>query len=409
MEVSKKKKGRPCLIALIALLWAGSVFADSTARDLMHLCGFQGPCADAVVGQLSNANASSILFNNAAGNDTIPVIGVDANDDTLIRSDIGDPIIMNIHEDPQRFITFTASSDTRMSINFGDAGVTAAQGFVIEASTADADDDGYLCISGGGADSAGRGSHICTFGTDHATKAGKVEIITGAASTGIIQIKARGDDQRIFTLDGSSDTALTFTWGDGGTTATQGLQIIASTADADDDYDLAISGGGAYSDTRGAGIRAYGNEVASVGGILELKAGNVATGGIILALEHASSTLTVIDTTSGNLISVADTGVITLSKAADLNFNVGLATVGFQEAVAGTACTGTLTANGATPVVTSTTCATTGSRIFTSRTSTETGTVNAWVSAISNGVSFSVTSEAADTGTYNWVIFHESP
>lgn len=67
-------------------------------------------------------------------------------------------------------------------------------------------------------------------------------------------------------------------------------------------------------------------------------------------------------------------------------------------------CTGTLTATGATPVVTATTCAKTASRIFLSRTSAETGAVNVWVSAISNGVSFSVTGEAADTGTYNWLI-----
>lgn len=83
-------------------------------------------------------------------------------------------------------------------------------------------------------------------------------------------------------------------------------------------------------------------------------------------------------------------------------------TLSLQEATAGSACSGTLTANGATPVVTSTTCALTGSRIFLTRTSAETGTVTAWISALSTGVSFSITSEAADTGTYNWFIIHES-
>lgn len=84
-------------------------------------------------------------------------------------------------------------------------------------------------------------------------------------------------------------------------------------------------------------------------------------------------------------------------------------TVALQEATAGSACMGTLTANGSTPVVTSTTCATTGSRIFLTRTSAETGVVMAWISAISTGVSFSITGEAGDTGTYNWIIFHEAP
>ena len=84
-------------------------------------------------------------------------------------------------------------------------------------------------------------------------------------------------------------------------------------------------------------------------------------------------------------------------------------TLGIQEATAGAACSGTLTANGATPVVTSTTCAITGARIFLSRTSAESAVANAWVSAISTGVSFSITGEAGDTGTYNWFIIHESP
>lgn len=84
-------------------------------------------------------------------------------------------------------------------------------------------------------------------------------------------------------------------------------------------------------------------------------------------------------------------------------------TVSLQEATSASACMGTLTATGATPVVTSTTCATTGSRVFLSRTSAETGVVSAWQSALSNGVSFSVTGEAGDTGTYNWFIIHEAP
>lgn len=97
------------------------------------------------------------------------------------------------------------------------------------------------------------------------------------------------------------------------------------------------------------------------------------------------------------------------TNGGDVNMSKSGTTLAIQEATAGSACSGTLTANGATPVVVSTTCATTGSRVFLSRTSAETGTVSAWKSALSNGVSFSVTSEAADTGTYDWFIVHESP
>ncbi len=84
-------------------------------------------------------------------------------------------------------------------------------------------------------------------------------------------------------------------------------------------------------------------------------------------------------------------------------------TIAIQEATSASACSGTLTLNGTTPVVTSTTCATTGSRIFLTRTSAETTALNPYVSAISTGVSFSVTSEAGDTGTMNWFIIHEAP
>lgn len=104
----------------------------------------------------------------------------------------------------------------------------------------------------------------------------------------------------------------------------------------------------------------------------------------------------------------ATTGNIT-STAGDIIASTSGKTLRLQEATAGAKCMGTLTANGATPVVTSTTCAETASRIFLSRTSAETGVVQAWISAISNGVSFSITGEAGDTGTYNWIIFNEAP
>lgn len=85
-------------------------------------------------------------------------------------------------------------------------------------------------------------------------------------------------------------------------------------------------------------------------------------------------------------------------------------TVALQEATAGAACMGTLTCNGASDVVTSTTCATTGSRIFLTRTSLDADTTgDFYVKSISNGVSFTVACELNDTGTLNWIIFHESP
>lgn len=123
------------------------------------------------------------------------------------------------------------------------------------------------------------------------------------------------------------------------------------------------------------------------------------------------------DTCSDNLVkakvfssatAVAFCGFFATYIPTDATFLTGK-TISIQEATAGSACSGTLTLNGATPVVTSTTCATTGSRIFLTRTSAETTALNPYVSAISTGVSFSVTSEAGDTGTANWFIVHEAP
>lgn len=75
-------------------------------------------------------------------------------------------------------------------------------------------------------------------------------------------LRVRQDAQRLFTFDGSSDTALTLTFGDGGATAVQQLVISASTADGDDDSTVILAGGGADGGTRGASITLPGEEVA---------------------------------------------------------------------------------------------------------------------------------------------------
>jgi hypothetical protein len=145
-----------------------------------------------------------------------------------------------------------------------------------------------------------------------------------------------------------------------------------------------------------------------------LKARNAAGTADINVLKVDGNDETILNADSGDAVSIAVNGTGVLSVAAalvsstmDLAFATNK-TVALQEATAASACMGTLTANGGTPVVVSTTCALTGSRIFLTRTSAETGSVSAWISALSTGVSFSITSEAADTGTYNWIIFHEA-
>lgn len=238
---------------------------------------------------------------------------------------------------------------------------------------------------------------------------GSDETVLASDSGDYIYFLLQGDSNRLLNFAGASDTSLSLTWGDGGSTAAQGFNILASTSDADDDSTLTMAGGGAIGSSRGASLQLKGNE-ASGAGDASLVAGD-ASGSIVTINAPASNgTINFTDNSAlrwqieadGDLVSQATNGGdVVMSKAG--------ATLQLQEGTAGAACMGTLTANGATPVVVSTTCAKTASRIFTSRTSSETGTVNAWVSAISNGVSFSVTSEAADTGTYNWLIINEAP
>ncbi len=84
---------------------------------------------------------------------------------------------------------------------------------------------------------------------------------------GDLVVRVDADAQRLHTIGASSDTALTYTFGDAGTTAVQQLTISASTADADDDSSLILAGGGAAGGTRGASITLPGEEVSGGGDI----------------------------------------------------------------------------------------------------------------------------------------------
>lgn len=224
-----------------------------------------------------------------------------------------------------------------------------------------------------------------------------------------VDIFARGDAQRKFSLDAASDTALTLKYGDGGTTAAQWLTVSPATGDADDDGRILVGGGGDASNARGAYASFSGNEEATVPGAAQIVAGNVGTGKVQLRTIGAQPIE--IETTNAVRWNFEADGDLSNdgTNGGQLQLSKAGTTLALQEATAGSACMGTLTFNGATPVVTSTTCATTGARIFLTRTSAETTALNPYVSAITNGTSFAVTSEAGDTGTANWIIFKEAP
>ena len=384
-----------------------------------------------------------------------------------LRSESGQ---VNIETGSAKDIQFSTNNTLRMSINGttgalsgvllgSDATFTSLTGTatssLISTNTADAADNKSITIAGGGAYASGRGAGIVANGNDVATVGGQLSLTSDAGGTGgtivrgawsggsvlpfwsvifdgrLVQDATNGGRLRMARSGTATNlgielgtNAVTSDVGNfhfviNNTTNSDDIGILRSTADAagstlvffksrktDGTADTIVANGDSIGRINflGANGTAFDNAARI----------EVTVDGTPGASADMPGNMVFYTTPDGSAtteakLRIARDGVITLFTASDLNFAVGKATIGFQEAVAGTACSGTLTANGATPVVTSTTCAITGARIFLQRTSAETGTVNAWVSAISTGVSFSITSEAADSGTYNWVIFHEAP
>lgn len=106
----------------------------------------------------------------------------------------------------------------------------------------------------------------------------------------------------------------------------------------------------------------------------------------------------------GRLVSSAsDGGDIVLSGSGQ--------TLHLQEATASTACMGTATPNGTTPVSVTTSCAVTGSRVFYSRAGAVTNMGTITTTTAANGTSFSFASTgASDTlaSSVIWLIINEA-
>lgn len=136
-----------------------------------------------------------------------------------------------------------------------------------------------------------------------------------------------------------------------------------------------------------------------------------------VVVRGAGTLLDLRDTGGTTVASVSQTGAVTaaggvsgsVSPSGDLsvsNGNLIAATAGkgLQVKEGSNATMGTLTLNGATPVVVSTTAVTATSRIFLTHNAPGGTPAFAWVSARSAGASFSVTGTALDTSTVAWLI-----
>lgn len=471
---------RKILFLLVAsLLLTSEAFAQAvTAKNLMGLgmpAELAAYVASASVSGTTILNNTYLKAQNAAGNANIDMLKVDAGDETILNSDAGDSVHIQIASDAQRLYNFTAASDIALNLTWGDGGTTAVQVMSVTAGNSDADDDSSLALAGGGGGlttDGSRGGIIILRGNEVASSGGSISLLAGNASTANINLNIEDSSSQVNIKDITTGTLWSFTnsgalvadstnagsivmakaaTGLVAGEATRAAAVTTATTLAVPLYLSAAASGTHLAAFVGSGASASGPEASyfktratsgaattivqsgDVLGKLNFYGANgttydpaaqiiVTSGGTPGASTDMPGKIDFLTSPDGSVtpasalsLSAAKLatfgGGITLSTASDINFNVGLGTIGFQEAVAGTSCSGTATCNGATDVTTATTCATTGSRIFLQRSSADTdGVGQMYVKSISNGTNFVVNCvTASDTSTFNWVIFHEAP
>jgi hypothetical protein len=230
-------------------------------------------------------------------------------------------------------------------------------------------------------------------------------VTVASASTTAISTDVTGDTQRRLIIrgdgrlvwgsgSGAGDTILERSGADtlatpdaltvGGTLGVTGATTLSSTLASGA---LTVTGAASASTTvtAGTGITATTGNIAA-------SSGNVSASGTVTGGTGVIATTGGVTATAGD-ITATDGNVIVSAAGKGLNVKTG-----------SNARIGTLTLNGATPVVTNTTAVTADSAIFLT-VKTPGGTpAFYWVSARSAGTSFSVTGTAGDTSVLNWFI-----
>lgn len=361
--------------------------SDTTDDQMLQICGGGG---------LGPSRGACVTLK---GNEYATLPG-----DIYITSGYGGDIYLKPGNKLGWVVNYTGSDDLNELV-FGGSGVANSTAY-IRGARSDGSDDGVLFINGGGDASSTRGGFISLQGADvgGAGLGGDV-YITAAAPAGDIFIAATGISGDIFlrsqnqtklTLAPSTADTTDLTYGDGNPDWLTTIRSV--TDDGADTSVLKITGGGAVGTTRGSTLTLYGADALTYPGYAFLASADAgwvqlsSIGGEITLITGGHSRWSV-KNASGDLYALTSGNTIAL-----------------QESTAADACMGTLTCNGASDVTTATTCATTGSRIFLTRTSLDADTTgDYYVKSISNGVNFVVACEVNDTGTLNWIIFHETP
>lgn len=195
------------------------------------------------------------------------------------------------------------------------------------------------------------------------------------ATTGIVGIETKAAKDIKFSTNTGTRSGDWKIKGTNGYFTPIGSAIIASnTEDGSDSSLVRLCGGGDSGADRGGCISLWGNEHANTGQIELLPGG---TNDVVL--------------TAGNIV---------LSASGK--------TLSVQEGTPASACMGSVTANGATPVDVTTSCALTGAAVFLTKTSTSAVNGSCYISTAPNNTKFTITCLATDTGTYRWLIVKES-
>lgn len=288
---------------VVGCLIAFSAFGDTCSKNFTGVfTAYQATklCTAFGVGQLVLSNGSYLKSRNAAGTADLSLLRADSSDNTELNAATGKDIELTINGTAALTVNDDSTISTASSIKLGGSAPAIV----------------------GGSTSTQFNNNANAVALWKLLDAGTFQV----PDPWVTQISA--DANRVFTFSAASDTAHTFTYGDAGTTAAQTFTLSASTADGDDDSITRVAGGGAVGDARGGWARFIGNEAASNGGSIDLNAGNAASANINLALENASSSVIIKDTTSGSLVTISDAGAITTvgtftsSATSDLGWSV---------------------------------------------------------------------------------------
>ena len=264
-----KRISKLLIAVLLALNTSGVAYAGTcetklmplfTANQATKLCqSFGSAVNSSLIPAADNTydlGSSSLGWRTVYGDTSVITPLVSATADLTLQTDA----------DAQRILVWSASSDTQLDELFGDAS-TGGQRFEFRAQTANAADSNVMCLTGGGdCEDHARGSFLYLAGAD-AGGANAGDIYLGSTDDMFFQSGTGGnialklDDSGVLNFTPGTAAGRTLTWGDGGTTATQALSVLASTSDADDDSTLNLAGGGAVGPTRGASLVLAGADV----------------------------------------------------------------------------------------------------------------------------------------------------